>query len=125
MPREYRPTRRRRSGLVETDEFQQRVDALRRHAHHLGGHGERLAAPAAGVLRGRVEQDPDALAGVGQVAVAFAEDPRRAAVGLGQADKHPHRRGLAGTVGAEEPVTVPSSQRNVTSETRRGRRAAW
>ena len=92
-----------RSRLVETDEFQQRVDALHRHAHHLGGHGERLAAAAAGVLRRRVEQDPDAPAGVGQVAVAPAEDPGRAAVGLRQADEHPHRRGLAGTVRAEEP----------------------
>src|SRR4051812_37322713 len=40
------PSPRRR--LVETDEFQQRVDALHRHAHDLGGHGERLAAAAAG-----------------------------------------------------------------------------
>ena len=61
--------------LVEADELQQRVDALRRHAHGLGGDGERLAAAAPGVLRRRVEQDPDAPAGVRQVAVAPAEDP--------------------------------------------------
>ena len=88
--------------LVEADELQQRVDALRRHAHGLGGDGERLAAAAPGVLGGRVEQDADAPAGVRQVAVAPAEDPGLAAVGLGEADEHPHRGGLAGAVGAEE-----------------------
>ena len=102
MPSEYWPTRRRGRRLVEADELQQRVDALRRHAHGLGGDGERLAAPAPGVLRRRVEQDPDAPAGVGQVAVAPAEDPGPPAVGLGQADEHPQRGGLAGAVGAEE-----------------------
>ena len=55
-----------------------------------------------GDLRRRVEQDPDAPTGVGQVAVAPAEDPGLLAVGLGQADEHPHRGGLAGTVGPEE-----------------------
>ena len=89
-------------GLVEADELQQRVDALRRDAHRLGGDGERLAAAAAGVLRRGVEQDADAAAGVRQVAVAPAEDPGGAAVGLGEADEHPHRGGLAGAVGAEE-----------------------
>jgi hypothetical protein len=54
------------------------------------------------VLGRGVEQDPDAPAGVRQVAVAPAEDPGLAAVGLGEADEHPHRRGLAGAVGAEE-----------------------
>jgi len=103
--------------LVEADEFQQRVDALRRHAHGLGGDGKRLAAAAAGVLRRRVEQDPDAPAGVGQVAVAPAEDPGRAAVGLRQADEHPHRRRLPAPLGPRNPVMVPGSQRNVTSET--------
>ena len=93
------PPRRR---LVETDELEQLVDALRRHAHRLRGDGERLAAAAPGVLRRRVEQDPDAPPGIRQVAVAAAEDPGLAAVGLGQADEHPHRRGLAGAVGAEE-----------------------
>ena len=88
--------------LVEADELEQLVDALHRHAHGPGGDGERLAAAAAGVLRRRVEQDPDAAAGVRQVAVAPAEDPGLAAVGLGQADEHPHRRALAGAVGAEE-----------------------
>jgi hypothetical protein len=52
--------------LVESDELQQRVDSLCRHAHGLGGYGERLAAAAPGVLRRRVEQDPDAPAGVGR-----------------------------------------------------------
>jgi len=37
------------------------------------------------------------------VAVAPAKDPGLAAVGFGEPDEHPHRRGLAGTVGAEEP----------------------
>ena len=92
------PGRRR----IEADEFQQRVDALRRHAHRLSGDGERLAAAAPGVLGGRVEQDADAPAGVRQVAVAPAEDMGVAPVWLGQADEHPHRRGLAGAVGAEK-----------------------
>ena len=88
--------------LVEADELQQRVDALRRHAHGVGRDGERLTAAAPGVLRGRVEQDADAPARVRQVAVAPAEDPCRAAVGLREADEHPHRGGLAGAVGAEK-----------------------
>ena len=75
MPSEYLADPSPRGRLVEADELQQLVDALRRHAHGLGGHGERLAAPAPGVLRRGVEQDPDAPAGVGQVAVAPAEDP--------------------------------------------------
>ena len=99
VPADPAPGRR----LVQADELQQFVDALRRHAHGLGGDGERLAAPAPRRLRRGVEQDPDAPAGVWQVAVAPTEDPGLPAVGLGQADEHPHRRGLAGTVGAEEP----------------------
>ena len=102
MPSEYLPTRRRAAVSSRPTSSSSVVDALRRHAHGLGGHGERLAAPAPGVLRRRVEQDPDAPAGVRQVAVAPAEDPGLAAVGLGQADEHPHRGGLAGAVGAEE-----------------------
>jgi len=88
--------------LVEADDIEQRVDALRRNAHGLRRDGERLAAAAPDVLSGGVEQDPDAPSGVRQVAVALAEDPGLAAVGLGQADEHPHRRGLPGAVGAEE-----------------------
>jgi hypothetical protein len=110
-------SRAARGRLVEADELHQFVDAPRRHAHGLGGDGERLAAPAPAVLRRRVEQDPDAPAGAGQVALALAEDPGLPAVGLGQADEHSHRGGLAGTVGPRKPVTVPGSQRNVTSET--------
>jgi hypothetical protein len=68
----------------------------------LGRDGERLASAAPGVLGGGVEQDPDAPAGVRQVAIATAEDPGLSPVGLGEADEHPHRRGLAGAVGAEE-----------------------
>ena len=104
--------------LVEADELQQRVDALRRHAHGVGGDGERLAAAAPGVLGGRVEQDADASA--------------RASAGRGSA-----RRGsvpwplsgcerptsirivvvLPAPLGPRKPVTVPGSQRNVTSQT--------
>src|SRR6185369_6596861 len=93
-----RPGRR----LVEADELQQRVDALRRHAHGVGGDGERFAAAAPGVLGGRVEQDADAPSGIRQVAVAPAEYLDVAAVGLGEADEHAHGGGLAGAVGAEK-----------------------
>jgi hypothetical protein len=59
------------------------------------------------VLRGRIEQDPDAPAGVWQVAVAPAEQQGLPAVGRRQADKHPHRGGCAGAVGAEETRDGP------------------
>jgi hypothetical protein len=98
VPADPAPGRR----LVQADELQQFVDALHRHAYGLGRHGERLAAPAPDKLRRGVEQDPDAPAGVWQVAVAPAKDPGLAAVGLGEPDEHPHRGGLAGAVGAEE-----------------------
>ena len=91
MPSEYLPTRAGRR-LVEADEVEQRVDALRRHAHGLGGDGERLAAAAPGVLGGGVEQHADAPARVGQVAVARrrGSGPRRcrAQEGLTNARKH-------------------------------------
>jgi hypothetical protein len=103
--------------LVEADELEHFVDAPRRYADGVGGDGEGLAAPAPCVLRRRVQEDADASSGVRQVAVAPAEDAGFAAVGRGQSDEHPHRRGLAGAVGTEEAVTVPGSQRNVTSET--------
>ena len=104
--------------FVEADELQQRVDALRRHAHGVGGDGERLAAAAPGVLGGRVEKDADAPARVRQLAVASAEDLGVAAVGLGEADEHPHRGGLCRhRWGRKKRVTVPGSQRKVTSET--------
>src|SRR3954453_225723 len=50
----------------------------------------------------RAGQEAAPPAGVGQVAVAPAEDPGVAAVGLAEADEHPHRGGLAGAAGAEK-----------------------
>src|SRR4051812_42844918 len=54
------------------------------------------------MLGRRVKQDPDAPAGVRQVAVATAEHQSPPAVGLRKPYEHPHRGGLAGTVGAEK-----------------------
>ena len=102
MPSEYWPTRRRAAASSRPTSSSSVSTRCAGHAHGPGGDGERLAAAAPGVLRRGVEQDPDAPAGVRQVAVAPAEDQGLAAVGLGEADEHPHRGGLAGAVGAEE-----------------------
>src|SRR3954454_8177742 len=89
-------------GFVETDDAQQRVDHRQRHAHGPGRNRQRLAAASSRVLGRRVEQQPDAPARVRQVAIAIAEHEGLSAVGLRESDKHSHRRGLAGAVGAEE-----------------------
>ena len=102
MPSEYWPTRLRAAVSSRPTSSSSSSTRCGRHAHRLGGDGERLAAAAPGVLRRGVEQDADATARVRQVAVAPAEDLGVAAVGLGEADEHPHRGGLAGAVGAEE-----------------------
>ena len=64
--------------------------------------GEDLAAGAAGVLGGGVEQDADLEPGVGQVAEPAPEDVCGAGVGWGEADHDAHGGGLAGAVGSEE-----------------------
>ena len=69
---------------VEADEVEQAVDAARVDAHHLRGDNQRLASAATVVLRCRVEQDPDAAAGIGKVAIATAEDDRLSGVRLRQ-----------------------------------------
>src|SRR4051812_1104000 len=89
-------------GFVETDDAQQRVDHRQRHAHGPGRNRQRLAAAPSRVLGRRVEQQPDAPARVRQVAIATAEHEGLPAVRLRESDKHSHRRGLAGAVGAEE-----------------------
>src|SRR4051794_38154641 len=60
----------------------------------------RPGAPGGG--GGRGEGEAAARPGFGRVGVAPAEDLGVAAVGLGEADEHPHRGGLAGAVGAEK-----------------------
>jgi hypothetical protein len=103
--------------LVEADELEHFVDAPRRYADGVGGDGEGLAAPAPGVLRRRVQEDADASSGVRQVAVA---PPRMRASPLSGADSPTSIRivvDLPAPLGPRKPVTVPGSQRNVTSET--------
>ena len=74
----------------------------RGQAHGALGDGEDLAAGAAGVLGGRVEQDADLRPGVGQVGEVPAEIVARAGRGRGEADHDAHGGGLAGAVGTEE-----------------------
>ena len=83
-----------------------------------GGDGEDLATGAAGVLGGGVEQDAHPRPGFGRSAEAAAADPGGAGGGRGEIDHDPHRRGLAGAVGAEEAwATRPGRAVNVTSST--------
>jgi hypothetical protein len=92
-----------RGAAVEADQGEQRVHPPLVDAHRLRRHGERLASAAAAVLRGGVEQDPDAAAGVRQRAVVAAEHRRFPVVRVEQPAQHPHRGGLAGPVRPEEP----------------------
>ena len=89
-------------GLREPDVLHQLVDAPPLDPEHLGAQGERLAAAAAGVLGGGVQQDADLAARVGQAAVARAEHRGVAGVGVREPADHAQRGGLAGAVGAEE-----------------------
>ena len=89
-------------GVGETDELEHFGDPGRRQPHRLAREGEDLAAGAAGVLGGGVEQDADLQARVGQVGEAAADDGCGASGCGGQADENPQRRGLPGTVRAKE-----------------------
>ena len=77
-----------RCRAVEADAVEQAVDAARVDAHQLRGDGQRLTAAPAAVLGGRVEEDADPPAGVGEVAVGGTENERLARVGLGEAREH-------------------------------------
>ena len=92
-----------RLGGGEADQLQHLVDAAAGETHRLLGQGEDLATGASGVLRGRVQQDPDLEPGVGQLGEPAPGDLGGAVRGRGQADDDPHRRRLAGSVGPEEP----------------------
>ena len=63
---------------------------------------EDLAAGAARVLRGGVEQDADLEAGVGEVGEPDAVDGGRAGCRGGETDHDAHRGGLASAVRTEE-----------------------
>ena len=89
-------------GAGQPDEVQHLLDPAGREAHGALGDGQDLAAGAAGVLRGGVEQDADLDAGVGQVGEPLPVDGGGAGGRRGQGDHDPERGGLAGAVGTEE-----------------------
>ena len=107
-----------RLGLGEADQLEHLVDARLRQAHRQGAEREHLAAGAAGVLGGGVEQDADVAARVGDVGVAVAADGRGAAVGRGEPD---HDRAcvvdLPAPLGPRKPVTRPGWAMKETSST--------
>ena len=88
--------------LGEADQVEHLVHPPRGQAHGLLGQGEDLAARAATVLGGRVEQDPHLQARVGKVREPATPDVCRPGRGWGQADDDAHGGGLAGPVGSEE-----------------------
>jgi hypothetical protein len=96
-------------GLVigETDQLKHLVDAPGRQAQHLRGEGEDFASGAAGVLRGRVQQDADFGSGVRQIDEAAAQDVCGAVGGRGEAHDDAHRGGLPGAVRAQESGDAP------------------
>lgn len=98
-------------GLVvgEADQLQHLVDAPGRQAHHCGGDGEDFASGAAGVLRGRVQQDADFQSGVRQVDEAVTQDVCGAVGGRGETDDDAHRGGLPGAVRAQESGDAPGA----------------
>ncbi len=117
IPSEYCPTRRRAAAASRPTCSSSASTRASGTPIVLARDGQRLAPAAPGVLRRGVEQDPDPPARVRQLAIAPAEDPRlryRARTG---------RRASAAScvlpapLGPRKPVTVPGSQRNVTSET--------
>ena len=105
-------------GLGEADQLEQLGDPGGRDAHDLLGDGQDLAAGAAGVLGGGVEHHADLAPGVGQVGEPAAGDGRRALGGRREADHHPHGRGLAGPVRAQEAgdPAVPGGEADVVDD---------
>jgi hypothetical protein len=89
-------------GPAEPDPVEHLVRPPGRQAHHERGQGERLAAAAPGVLGGRVEQDADPQARVGQLGVRAAEHGGASGTLAGQPDQDPQRGGLARPVRPEE-----------------------
>ncbi len=86
----------------EADDGEHLVDPALRHPHRALGQGEDLAAGAAGVLRGGVQQHADLTPRVGQLGEVAAEDGGLAGGRGGEPDHDAHGRGLAGAVGAQE-----------------------
>ena len=91
-----------RLGAGEADQVEQLGDPGGRDTHDLLGDGQDLAAGAARVLGGGVEHHADLAPGVGQVGEAPTGDGRGPLGGGREADHHPHGRGLARAVRAEE-----------------------
>ena len=90
-------------GRRQADPLQHLVHPAAGQAHHPLGEREDLAAGAARVLGGGVEEDADLQARVGQVGEPAPADRRGAGRGRGEPDHDPHRRGLSCSVGPEEP----------------------
>ena len=106
MPSEYWRTRLRAALLSSPTSVEQLVHArAASHAHHLRAR-RRAPRGRGGRGAGRSRRAARRRAGPGSASVAVvggsstAEPP---ASGVGEPDQHPHRRGLAGAVGSEEP----------------------
>ena len=127
MPSEYWRTRLRARRAVEPDELEQLVDArLGRRRSSAAETAQRLAAAAAGVLGGGVEQHADAR-GRGWAARGSGLPSTVARPASGGVRPQIIRIvvDLPAPLGPRKPVTVPGSQRNDTSSDRRcARRSA-
>ena len=88
--------------LGEADELDHLVDAVPPDAHEDRAERQHLAAGAAGVLGGRVEQQADVAARVRQGGIRLAEHGGPARGRRGEAGHDAHRGRLAGTVRPEE-----------------------
>jgi hypothetical protein len=103
MPSEYSRRRLRPAAASRVHELQELVHPARVDADQLRGDREDLAAAAAVVLRGRVEQDADPAPGVRERVVGRVQHGRVAGIGVRERAQHAQRRRLAGPVGTEEP----------------------
>ncbi len=102
MPSEKPPARRRatapQAGLLD-----HLVDPPAGQALRVGQPQQVVAGGPAGLQRAGVQQRPDVAQRAPQAAVRPPADQRGARVRGVEAEDHPHRGGLAGAVGADEP----------------------
>ena len=103
--------------LGETDELDHLVDALPADAHEDGAEGEHLAAGAAGVLRGGVEQQADMAARVRQAAYGLPSTVAVPDVAGVSPDMMRIAVVLPAPLGPRKPVTSPAFASNETSST--------
>ncbi len=102
MPSEYLPTRFLAAESDRPTRASSSADAAPVDAHQVGAQPQHLAAGAAGVLGGGVEQHAHLAPGVREPLVVLLQDERRPGGRRREAADHPHRRRLAGPVRSQE-----------------------